>query len=440
MLATLKLFSPALFPNYSQTGFRSRDLKFHLERSLVHTFVCHCEITEPPSLLLLLEWKKLIPDCPYPLFEVGDSLIPFEVKYRFNRRLWDIPHHPIQQVSSLFIRLLDNYLLLSGLERGDTLYPSPFLSLDQVLSLQLSPPIPPYTYKCFKKSLQSCQKLAEYLLSPSLLFHIPHLLSSSNDRSRACITIVIGETYHRCGISHLPSEQHVSNQLMLFATFPESCSCTSSLHSILLQLLTQLLLLSSCKLAPPDCAPGAGQYSEILDNPSNIRHGGSILATTAEIQGACYAGLEGLRAEVALIYLDTLATLLYDIPDTRVLWSRSSRALDIFTNMPPLSMGIPQWTPPNLHPLRLQHDLCFWHPWGRKVPECEVATAIRCYCEEYALSAALFNEFICPLNRLSHNYRLVLQSCDLCLSRSRAHRLQSLARELLRDFYGVELR
>ena len=439
VLSTLKLFSPSQFPNYSPTGFRSRDLKFHLERSLVHTFVSHCDSAEPPSLPALLGWRQLIPDCPYPMFEVGDSLIPFEVRNRFNRALWDIPHHPIQQVSSLFIRLLDSCLPQYGLERGDTLYPSPILSPDQ-LSLQLSPPslsqILPQTYKCYKRLPH---RLAELLLSPSLLCHIPALLSSGFDLSRACITALIGETYRRCGISHLPSEQPVSNQLLLLATAPQSHSCALSLHSILLQLVTKILL-SSSKQEPPVSAPGNIQYSELLDNPSEIRYVGSILATTAVLKSACLAGQEGVRIEVGVVNLDTLATLLYGIPDVRILWSRSSLVLDTYRNMPPLGTGTLEWTPPNLHPLRLQHDLCFWHPWERRVPEHEVATAIRCYCEEYALSAVLFNEFVCPLNRLSHNYRLVLESCDFCLSRSRAHRLQSLARELLRDFYGVELR
>ena len=438
VLSTLRLFSPAQFPNYSPTGFRSRDLKFHLERSLVHTFVSHCDSSDPPSLQSLLQWKQLIPDCPYPLYEVGDSLIPFELKNRFNRALWAIPHHPIQQVTSQLIHLLDSNLSQFGLQRGDTLYPSPVLSPAQIEALQLSPlsmsEILPCTFKCFKKSLQSNQQFDEFLLSPSLLFHATNLLFSSIDLSRPRITILIGETYRRCGISHLPSEQPVSNQLLLLSTAPQSSSDTLPLHSIIHQLVT-MLLSSSEEL--PVWATGATQYSDILDNTLDIRYAGSTLATTAVLRGTCKVGIQG---EVGIVNLDSLATLLYGISDVRVLWSRSSRALSTFRNIPPLGKGTSQWAPPNLHPVRLQHDLCFWHPWERRVPEHEVATAIRCYCEEYAMSAALFNEFICPLSRLSHNYRLVLQSCDACLSRSRAHRLQSLARELLRDFYGVELR
>ena len=440
VLSNLKLFSPSSYPTYTQTGFRSRDIKFHLERSLVHTFVSHCDQTDPPLLHTLLQWKQLIPLCPYPLIEVGDVLIPFELRNKFKRNLWDTPKHPIQQTTCIFLNILDNHLSHYSLKREDTLSLSPLLSPAQLDKLHLSPDLLSHLqsrmYKCYK-ACHSKDEYSELFLTPSLMFHLPTLLHSTLDTPLPNISVLVGDTYQRCGISHLSSQQNVSNQLMLLLTRRRSDSV--SMNTILLQLISQLLS-STSTLHAPLWTVTTTPYKDILENTLELRCGNVVLASVSSLRGAYTDRQEEVYKEVGVVMLDTLVTLLYKIDDARLLWSRSSRVYSYFEKLYFPDQGTSEHTPPNLHPLRLQHDLCFWHPWDRTIPECDVATVIRCYCEDYVLSATLFNEFTCPLNRLSHNYRLVLQSCDFCLSRSRAHQLQSLARELLRDFYGVELR
>ncbi|KAI6654628.1 Ferredoxin-fold anticodon-binding domain-containing protein 1-like [Oopsacas minuta] len=428
ILSKLNSFSPSHYPNYTPTGYRSHDRRFHLERSLVHSFISHCDYTDPPLLHTLLQWKQLIPDCPYPLFEMEDLLIPFELRNRFKRSLWNIPKHPIQQISSVLIKLSDNHLSQCDIKLEDTHYCSPLLSATQLYELHLSPVLISTLYKCYKTSLHT-DKYSELFLSPSLLLHIPSLIPSIHPHLPS-MAILIGETYKRCGISHLLTEQPVSNQLMLLLT--TSQSDTISMRAILQQILSHLI-----KELIPVWLPVSTLYTGILQDTTEIKFGEFVLASTSSLKGDRE---DELNREVGIVYLDVLATIVYNLDDVRVLWSYSSRVSSFFRNMLPLGEGTFKCTPPNLHPLRLQHDLCFWHPWERTIPEYEVATAIRCYCQEYVKSAILFNEFVCPIKRLSHNYRLVLQSCDLCLSRSKAHQLQSLARELLRDFYGVELR
>ena len=436
VLSHLKLFSPSNYPNYTQTGFRSRDIKFHLERSLVHTFVSHCDHTDPPLLHTLLHWKQLIPLCPYPLIEVGDLLIPFELRNKFKRSLWETPKHPIQQTTCIFLNIFDNHLSHYSLKRGDTLSRSPLLSPGQLDKLHLSPvslsQLHSRLYKCYNS-----KDYSELFLTPSLTLHLPTLLRSTIDTPLPNISVLVGDTYQRCGISHLSSQQNVSSQLMLLLTHRRSDSV--SMDTILLQVISQLLS-STSTLHAPLWSVATTPYNDILENTLELRCGDIVLASVSSLRGAYTDRLEEVYKEVGVVYLDTLVTLLYKLDDVRLLWSRSSRVYSVFEKLSFPGQDTSEHTPPNLHPLRLQHDLCFWHPWDRTIPESDVATAIRCYCEDYALTATLFNEFTCPLNRLSHNYRLVLQSCDFCLSRSRAHQLQSMARELLRDFYGVELR
>ena len=437
ILIRLEPFSATQFPSYSPTGFRSRDLKFHLERSLNHTFIPHSDPIGPPPLSSLLRWKDVIPDCPYPLIQLGDLLIPYELKFRYKRDLWTIPSHPIQQVYCLLTRLLDQQLASYGVIGEETTFSHSSLSTSQIDSLPLSPAtlarLKLTMYTCYQNSSDTQQPTEHYLL-PSLLFHLPSLLTSGVGSHQQGLILLLGEVYRRCGISHLPSEQSASNQLMLFSRHKP----TETFHfpTILLHVLSDLLSLAG--MPPLSWLPCSAMLcTDFLDQCQKLMSGDCVLATAGTLRQDSFGGHMG---DVVLIELDALAVLLYKVSDARVLWSRSERVFGLFRSMLPLGKEPLQWTPPTLHPLRLQHDLCFWHPWDREIPEQEVVTAIQCYCGEFALSATLFNEFVCPLNRLSHNYRLVLQSPDYCLSRGQAHQLQSLARELLRDFYGVELR
>lgn len=262
-----------------------------------------------------------------------------------------------------------------------------------------------------------------YMLRPSLLMHAEEIMQRE-DFSPGTIYALSGLVFQRVPIS--PNRYPVFHQLLLIAALPSESQPVQSLQNNLEVLLSHYEVLFENEVIGEE--PRVVLSSRELHNFGQITY---VPIPQSELQ-LCKSSVLTL-----LLNLDHLATLIFSIPDWRLLWTSDPRFLASFE---PVIQLLAPFQPFSLYPPSYTHDVSFWME-PETFDELDFHEAVRVATCGAVRDIQLVDRFRHPhMGHASLCYRLVYQSPDRALSRTRVLDLQNQLRTLLPLRLNITLR
>lgn len=264
---------------------------------------------------------------------------------------------------------------------------------------------------------------SSYMLRPSLLMHVEEIMQRK-DFSPGTIYAQTGLVFQRVPIS--PNRSPVFHQLLFVAVLPSESQPVQSLQNNLEALLSRHGVSFEKEVL--------GEEHQVWLSSRELHNFGQVTCVPvprSELQH-CKSSLLTL-----VLNLDQLATLIFSIPDWRLLWTQDPRFLAGFQSG--IRMPAP-FHPFSLYPPRYTHDVSFWmEPDTFDV--LDFHQAVRIATCGAVTDIQLVDRFRHPhMGHASLCYRLVYQSPDRALSRTRVLDLQNQLRLLLPLRLNITLR
>lgn len=262
-----------------------------------------------------------------------------------------------------------------------------------------------------------------YVLRPSLLMHAEEIMQCK-DFSPGTIYALDGLVFQRVPVS--PSRSPGFHQLLLVAVLPSESQPVQSLQNHL------EALLSHCAVSFEK--EERGEERRVRLSSRDLRNFGQITCVPVPRSKPqfCKSSVVTL-----LLNLDHLATLIFAIPDWRILWTPDPRLLASFE--PGIQVSAP-FRPFSLYPPSYTHDVSFWME-PDTFDELDFHEAVRVATCGAVRDVQLVDRFRHPhMGHASLCYRLTYQSPDRALSRTRVLDLQIQLRSLLPQRLNITLR
>lgn len=262
-----------------------------------------------------------------------------------------------------------------------------------------------------------------YMLRPSLLMHAEEIMHRE-DFSPGTIHALSGLVFQRVPIS--PNRSPVFHQLLLVAVLPSEAQPVQSLQNNLEALLSPYEISFEKE--------ELGEENRVWLSSQKLHNFGQITCVPvprSELQ-CCKSSILTL-----LLNLDHLATLVFSIPDWRLLWTWDPRFLASFK---PGTQVPATFRPFSLYPPSYTHDVSFWME-PDTFDELDFHEAVRVATCGAVRNIQLVDRFRHPhMGHASLCYRLAYQSPDRALSRTRVLDLQNELRTLLPLRLNITLR
>ncbi|MCI4394603.1 hypothetical protein PGIGA_G00170550 [Pangasianodon gigas] len=428
ILSEIRPFDRDRYQGYKCTGYRSQDKGFHVEGGLNHIFTRSLPYTMPKKLKMDTAVRKETVS-----FELPEELSEYvnrdflgrqschPVKLVLEQLLREIKSSwPVCSVSSNFPELLScsqDKLRACGLN----------LSSSEVYWIK---PIETRPLDQCEVSEKDCEPMEEqqfisssYMLRPSLLMHAEEIMQRE-DFSPGTIYALSGLVFQRVPIS--PKRSPVFHQLLLIAVLPSESQPVKSLQNNLEALLSHYEVSVEKE--------ELGEEHRVWLSSRELHNFGQITCVPiprSELQH-CKSSILTL-----LLNLDHLATLIFSIPDWRLLWTSDPRFLAGFE---PGSQVPAPFQPFSLYPPSYTHDVSFWME-PDTFDELDFHEAVRVATWGAVRDIQLVDRFRHPhMGHASLCYRLAYQSPDRALSRTRVLELQNQLRTLLPLRLNITLR
>ncbi|KAM9440765.1 ferredoxin-fold anticodon-binding domain-containing protein 1 isoform 1-T4 [Clarias gariepinus] len=430
ILSEIRPFNRDRYQGYKCTGYRSQDKGFHVEGGLNHIFTRSLPYTAPEKLKMHTALGKEAVS-----FELPEELCEYVNRDFLGRQ----SHHPVKLVLEQLLREIksswpvctvsDNFPELlscsqdklqgcvSNLSSSEVYWIKPIEThpLDRCEATEL-----------LEEQLQQQLSSSSYMLRPSLLMHTKEIMQRE-DFSPGTIYALSGLVFQRVPISlnHSP----VFHQLHLVAVLPSDSQPVQSLQNHLEALL--------CRHDNHDVSFEKEEPGE--EHRVWLRHHGRQNLGQITCVPIPRSELQRCKSSIVtlLLNLDVLATLMFSIPDWRLLWTADPRFLASFE--PGLQVPAP-FQPFSLYPPSYTHDMSFWME-PDLFDELDFHEAVRVATCGAVRDIRLVDRFRHPhMGHASLCYRLTYQSPDRALSRSRVLDLQNQLRALLPLRLNITLR
>ncbi|XP_053473401.1 ferredoxin-fold anticodon-binding domain-containing protein 1 [Ictalurus furcatus] len=428
ILSEIRPFDRDRYQGYKCTGYRSQDKGFHAEGGLNHIFTQSLPYTMPEKLKMdVAIGKEMV------RFELPQELSEYVNRDFLSRQ----SRHPVKLVLEQLLREIKSSwpvcsvsgsfpeLLSCSQEKLRACGSN--LSSSEVYWIK---PIETHPLDQCEDSEKDCEPMEEqqfpsssYMLRPSLLVHAEEIMQRE-DFSPGTIYALSGLVYQRVPIS--PNRSPVFHQLLLIAVLPSESQPVQSLQNNLEALLSHY----DVSFEKEDL----GEEHRAWLSSRELHNFGQITCVPiprAERQ-VCKSSVLTL-----LLNLDHLATLIFSIPDWRLLWTSDPRFLASFE--PGIQVPSP-FQPFSLYPPSYTHDVSFWME-PDTFDELDFHEAVRIATCGAVRDLQLVDRFRHPhMGHASLCYRLAYQSPDRALSRTRVLDLQNQLRMLLPLRLNITLR
>ncbi|CAH1787422.1 unnamed protein product [Owenia fusiformis] len=413
-------FVAADYPLYSCTGFRSQDKHFNTEGAITHIF----ETADPVEL----------PGCiqPETAYIMVDDKTVNSSRYfatKFSRKLYEIIGHPVCEIQSL---ILDDLVKRQGIELR--IVPSETCPLVSPLS-HIWNASSEDSYNIYSDPLsnnlmigeahQEADIFGEYQCSlrTSMLDVVGKVmerwLQSDNE-----ITIVSGDVYQKC---RLERQMPIRTEMMFIVKTTAGISLKDILNSCITEIFVKFNKTGTVNFSIAESPSNSEMLLEIYDSvQKNITIGKINSFQHDSVDFTC-----------AILDLNTLACLIVDILDHRLIWSNDERTVEALKNVFHYSTVFKSIS---LYPLESRHDISFWIDDEAAFNENVFSQIVYATSDDCIKHVKLLDSYRDESGRLSKTYSHIYQSPDRPLSYDMSHQLQSSIRLTLAKLMKITLR
>uniref|UniRef100_A0AAY4BXM7 phenylalanine--tRNA ligase n=1 Tax=Denticeps clupeoides TaxID=299321 RepID=A0AAY4BXM7_9TELE len=397
VLTEISPFNLEKCPGYTSTGYRSQDKGFHVEGALTHIFMRSYPYSMPGTLKVEATLGKATVE-----FE-----LPEELSEYVNRAFLDAQsHHPVKTVHDLLMRELKSSWPVFPFTQD---LPELVCCTPEELNA-CQPEVSSTTVFWIRPTEAGKESCCRCALRPSLLMHVRQVLQHE-DLNPGTLQSISGLVFQKVPIS--PSCPPAYHQLLLLGLF--------SSHSHPLEGL--------CDSLASFLSPYEVSFSEEhVDGRPQVWINSARLSRFGRL--ACLPvpefGNRDMELCVVSLNLDHLATLIFSIPDWRLLWTPDPHFHNQF-----ISKSVSAYCPFSLYPPNYTHDISFWVE-TEKFDELEFHSVVRQASAGAVAEVVLLDRYQHPHTAHSSRcYRLLYRSPDRALSRSHVSALQRRLRALV---------